>query len=73
VAERREASGGGAGGERGSKTTRGREEGGVGLQWLRKRPAAMDHARAAETEEIGDPRKKTRADLQNLKSAGTPL
>jgi hypothetical protein len=55
VAERREASGGGAGGGRGSKVTRGREEGGVGLQWLRKRPAAVDHAHAAETEEIRDP------------------
>jgi hypothetical protein len=37
---------------------------------LGKRLAAVDHARAAETEEIGDPRKKTRTDLQNLKSAG---
>jgi hypothetical protein len=32
VAERREASGGGAGGGRGSKMTRGREEGGASLQ-----------------------------------------
>jgi hypothetical protein len=39
---------------------------------LSKRPAAVDHARAAETEEIGDLRKKTRTDLQNLKSAGIP-
>jgi hypothetical protein len=48
-------------------------KGGVGLQRLGKQPAAVDHARAAETEEVGDPRKKTRVDLQNLKSAGTPL
>jgi hypothetical protein len=73
VAGRREASGGGAGGGRGRKATRGRGEGGVGLQLLGKRPAAVDHARAAETEEIGDSRKKTRTGLQNLKSAGTPL
>jgi hypothetical protein len=61
------------GGGRGSKATRGRGEGGAGLQQLGKRPAAVDHARAAEAEEIGDPRKKTRADLQNLKSARTAL
>jgi hypothetical protein len=73
VAGRREASGGGAGGGRGSKATHGRGEGDAGLQRLRKRPVAVDHARAAETEEVGDPRKKTRTDLQNLKSAGTPL
>jgi hypothetical protein len=73
MARRREASGGGAGGGRGSKATRGRGEGGVGLQRLEKRPAMVDHARAAETEEFGDPRKKTRTDLQNLKSRGTPL
>jgi hypothetical protein len=30
---------------------------------LRKRPTAVDHERAAETEEIGDPRKKMRTDL----------
>jgi hypothetical protein len=73
VAGRREASGGGAGGGRGSKATRGRGEGSAGLQRLGKRPAVVDHARAAETEEIGDSRKKTRTGLQNLKSAGTPL
>jgi hypothetical protein len=73
VAGRREASGGGAGGGRGSKATRGRGEGGAGLQQLGKWPAVVDHARAAEAEEIGDPRKKMRADLQNLKSARTPL
>jgi hypothetical protein len=73
VAGRREASGGGAGGGRGSKATRGRGEGGAGLQRLGKRPAVVVHARAAETEEVGDPRKKMRTDLQNLKSAGTPL
>jgi hypothetical protein len=69
VAGRREASGGGAGGGRGSKATCGRGEGGAGLQRLGKRPAAMVHARAAETKEVGDPR----TDLQNLKSVGTPL
>jgi hypothetical protein len=73
VAGRRKASGSSAGGGRGSKATRGREEGGAGMQWLRKQPAVVDHACAAETEEVGNPRKKTRADLQNLKSAGTPL
>jgi hypothetical protein len=73
VVGRRKASRGGAGGGKGSKATRGREEGGAGLQRLGKRPTTVDHARAAETEEVGDPRKKTRADLQNLKSAGTPL
>jgi hypothetical protein len=73
VAGRREASGGGTGGGRGSKATRGRGEGGAGLQRLGKRLAAVVHARAAETEEVGDPRKKMRTDLQNLKSAGTPL
>jgi hypothetical protein len=40
---------------------------------LGKRPAvAADHARAAETGEIGDPRKKTRTGLQKLKSARIP-
>jgi hypothetical protein len=63
VARRREASGGGAGGGRGSKAIRGRGEGSAGLQRLRKRPTAVDHARAAETEEIGNPRKKMRPDF----------
>jgi hypothetical protein len=45
VAGRREDSGGGAGGGRGSKATRGRGEGGASLQRLGKRPAAVDHAR----------------------------
>jgi hypothetical protein len=40
---------------------------------LGKRPVAVDHARAVETEELGDPSKKTRTGLQKLKSAGTPL
>jgi hypothetical protein len=73
VAGRWGDSGGGAGGGRGSKATRGRGEGDSGLQRLRKQPAAVDHVRAVETEEIGDSRKKTRTDLQRLKSAGTPL
>jgi hypothetical protein len=72
VAGRRDANGGGAGGGRG-KVTRGRGDGSAGLQRLGKWPAAVDHARAVETEEIGDPRKKMRTDLQNLKSTGTPL
>jgi hypothetical protein len=70
VAGRRGNSGCGAGGGRGSKATRGRGEGGAGLQRLGKRPAAVDHARAAETEEIGDSRKKTRADCKNSKVQG---
>jgi hypothetical protein len=64
VAGRRKASGGGAGGGRGIKETHGREVGGAVLERLGKQPAAVDHARAGETEE---------ADLQHLKSAGTLL
>jgi hypothetical protein len=59
----------------GQQRRRGRWEGRRAAQVcsrLGKRPAMVDHARAAETEEIGDPRKKTRTDLQNLKSAGIP-
>jgi hypothetical protein len=40
---------------------------------LGKRPAVVDHAHAAETEELEDQRKKMRTSLQKLKSAGTPL
>jgi hypothetical protein len=72
VAGRREDSGGGAGSGRGSKATRGREEGGAGLQRLGKQPAAVDHARAAETEELGDPRKKTRTGLQKSQKCRDP-
>jgi hypothetical protein len=41
------------GGGRGSKATRGREEGGAGLQRLRKRPAALDHARGRDRGDRG--------------------
>jgi hypothetical protein len=57
VAVRRTASGGSTGGRRRSGATRGQGRGGAGLQELGNRPAVAGHARAAETEELGDSRK----------------
>jgi hypothetical protein len=57
VAARRTASSGSTGGRRRSGATRGQGRGGAGLQELRNRPAPAGHARAAETEELGDSRK----------------
>jgi hypothetical protein len=61
VAAWRTASGGSTGGGR-SGATRGQGRGSAGLQELGNWMAATGHARAAETEELGDSR-KTMEDL----------